>query len=269
MGALRWNGREKILFFIVIPMILVLIYLLPTNIKDTYFILNKQMPFILNAFLSNYTHSDFWHLIANMGSYIIVIYLLLKFETSKANFYKTVAFLFLIVPFIVSLVTVLYMPTIFSQGFSGVVAGLMGYFMYVTYRHIKDTWKLHADINFIYLMLCANAMVGAGSYWLTNNPLFMALLLFLTIGLAYYNRHLLRNIAILLKNKTRELKTKRVTLIANYVTLTLALAVLFSLPSLIQITIQNGGLANVMGHYAGYLAGIFFPLIAIEPKMPK
>jgi len=269
MSLEQWSKNEKIFWFLGIPLILVLIYILPTSLKETYFILNKQAPSILSLFLSNYTHSELWHLATNLSSYLIVIYLIMQFETNKSCFYKTMAFLFLVVPFIVSFITIMYAPAMNSQGFSGIVAGLMGYFIYITYRHVKDTWKLNADINFVYLMVCANALIGVVGYWLTTNPAFAALLSVLLIGLIYYNRNLLKNIVIILRQKNEELKIKRHGLVQAYVTFTFVLLVLFSLPSLIQVTVQNGSIINAIGHYIGYVAGLTFSLVFIETKFLK
>jgi len=270
MSTTQWSQNERWFFLVAIPLILALVYLIPGNIKDAYFILNKNNISILGMFLSNYTHTEFWHFAANVSAYLIAMYLILKFETNKSNFYKTMGFLFLILPLIVSAITAIYVPAPSSQGFSGVVAGLFGYFMYVTYRHVKDTWKLNADINFIYLFLCINTLIGVASYWLTNNPTFAAVLFALAIGLLYYNCHLLKSIIILLKNKAKELKTQHRLLILDCFTFMLSLLVLFfSFPSLIEVTIQNGSVTNAIGHYAGYVAGIGFPLIFIETKIWK
>ncbi len=262
-----WSRNEKIFLFLGIPLILFLIYFIPSNIKDAYFVLNKNNVSILSMFLSNYTHTDFWHLVANVSAYLIVIYLILKFEPNKASFYKAMSFLFIVLPFIVSAITAIYVPVLNSQGFSGVVAGLFGYFMYVTYRYVKDIWKLNADINFIYLFLCINALIGVASYWLANNPAFAAVLFILAIGLLYYNRHLLKSIVVLLRNEEKELKAQRRLPIKECLTFMLALFVLFSLPSLMQVTVQNGGVTNAIGHYVGYIAGIFFPILFIEIKI--
>ncbi|MBS7633643.1 rhomboid family intramembrane serine protease [Candidatus Bathyarchaeota archaeon] len=269
MGLGQWSKNEKIILFLGVPLVIFLIYLVPSNIKDAYFVLNKNNVSVLSMFLSNYTHTDFWHLAANVSVYLIVIYLIFKFETNKSSFYKTIAFLLLILPFIVSVITVIYVPALNSQGFSGIVAGSFGYFMYVTYRHIKDTWKLNADISFISLLLFINVFLGVASYGLTNNSAFAAVLFVLTIGLLLYNRNLLKSIIILLINKHKELNAQHRLLISDYLTFILALVVLFSLHSLIQVTVQNGSVANAIGHYAGYVAGIGFPMLVIETKIWK
>ncbi len=267
MGLVQWSLREKVFFFIVIPLFIILIYLLPSSLKDAFFILSKQTPSILSMFLSNYTHSEFWHLMSNLTFYLIVIYLIMKFETNKLSFYVTLAVLFLIAPFIISFITIAYVPAINSQGFSGIVAGLMGYFMYVAYRYVKDVWKLKADISFVYLLFCTNVLVGVGGYWLTNNLVFTAVLFALFVILIYLNRILLPELVSLLSKKNKELKIHY--LITDYPVFALAMIVLFFLPLLIQVTVQDGSVVNAIGHYVGYVIGLAFPLVLIETKILK
>jgi len=254
-----WSVAEKIFLFIGVPSLLLLAYSVPSDIKDAYFILHKDDVSITSMFLSNYTHSDFGHLAGNLLGYLIATYLIVKFEKSRANFYRTAWFLFffLILPFVVSAVTVAAIPFQNSQGFSGIVAGLSGYFLYVAYRHVKDSWKLNADINFILLLLFINILIGvilAFDYWLAKCLLLIAVLFAITIYFFYANRRLLSSIISVLTNKRQRFFSEVLTFI-------LALLILFSLPFLIQFKVQNGNAANAIAHYAGYIAGVGFPLI--------
>jgi len=266
MGCDLWSTHEKFFFFLVIPLILAIIYLLPLDVKDAYFILHKTNFSILSMFLSNYTHSDFMHLAENLIAYLLVMCLIIKFETNKSNFYKTACFLFLILPFIISAFTLHFIPTQNAFGFSGIVVGLFGYFVYVTYGYIKDVWKLNADISFIYLIFCINAFIGVRS-WLVNDLTYLALILLILVSLIlfYYNCFLIKDIIHLLKLKIQQgLST------CGLLTFILAVVVLFcSLPLLIQVTFENGNLTNALAHYIGYIFGVFFPVIFLETKIWK
>jgi len=265
MGCDLWSTYEKFFFFLVIPLILAIIYLLPLDVKDAYFILHKTNFSILSMFLSNYTHSDFMHLAENLIAYLLVMCLIIKFETNKSNFYKTAGFLFLILPFIIS-ITLLFIPLQNALGFSGIVVGLFGYFVYVTYRYIKDIWKLNAGISFIYLIFCINAFIGVRS-WLVNDLTYLALILLILVSLIlfYYNCFLIKDIIDLLKLKIQQgLST------CGLLTFILAVVVLFcSLPLLIQVTFENGNLTNALAHYIGYIFGVFFPVVFLETKIWK
>jgi hypothetical protein len=265
MDFKQWSKRDKIILFLLVPLILFLIYLLPSNIKDAYFVLHKNNISILNMFLSNYTHSNFEHLLGNLIGYLITICLIMKFETNKASFYKTMGFLFLILPFIVSTITTIYVPALNSQGFSGIVCGLNGYFIYVIYRYLQNKWKLNANISFVILIFYINGLLGTGDYLLKNNPLKLIVILIILIILSWYNLNLFRGIINFLKNKKKEFRPQNFLLILkDFFIFIFTMIFLFSLPLLIQFTAENGNITNIFGHYFGYLGGMLFPIIFIE-----
>ncbi len=105
MDLENWSRTEKIVIFIIIPAILFLIYITPTEIKEARFILNKDAPSVESLFLSNYTHSKIWHFALNLFLYFVVIYLIMKLETNKSTFHKTFMFIFLGLPFLLSIIT--------------------------------------------------------------------------------------------------------------------------------------------------------------------
>ncbi|MCX8199929.1 MAG: hypothetical protein N3G76_00490 [Candidatus Micrarchaeota archaeon] len=262
MGLDDWSAKEKVLLFAGIPLVLCLAYLLPEGLKEAYFILDTHSPSVPSLFLSNYTHSALPHLAVNILFYLITVFLILKLEAGKPRFYTTLVFLLVVAPFLISIFTVMFFPARYVQGFSGIVAGLMGYFVYVVYRHVKETWKLSADISFVCLLFCVNALVALLGYHV-HEYIILTLLIVLA-ALAYLNRGVLSGIAHILLQKYAGCRATTCSFILEYLTFVFALILLFSLPALIQLTASDAGISNVIGHYAGYTAGFLFPLILFE-----
>jgi hypothetical protein len=128
-----WTLAEWVLFFMVIPAILVLIYALPQEIKNTYFILNSANLWNLQSWLLNgYTHSELYpHLETNIVVYFIALIAIFSFENNKRRFWIMAGSSFLLVPLIASLLTIglfhILGMDVNSQGFSAVVAALVAY----------------------------------------------------------------------------------------------------------------------------------------------
>lgn len=130
-----WKLPEWILFFLVIPAVLFLIYLIPQDIKNSYFILNTANPWNLQTwFLFSYTHSQLYpHLVGNVALYLLALLSVFSFENNKRRFWIMAAGSLLLVPLIASLLT-LGMFTVLgvgvtSLGFSAIGAAFIAYAM--------------------------------------------------------------------------------------------------------------------------------------------
>jgi hypothetical protein len=128
-----WTLFEWVLFVIVIPAILFLIYALPQEIKNSYFILNTADLWRLQTwFLYAYTHSQLYpHLVGNVPAYLIALIALFSFENNKRRFWIMAGSSFLLVPLITSLLTIglfhFLGADVKSQGFSAIVAAFIAY----------------------------------------------------------------------------------------------------------------------------------------------
>jgi hypothetical protein len=128
-----WTTPEWILFFVIIPGILFMIYFLPPGIKDSFFILNTgEMERIQTWFLNSYTHSEFSpHLVSNLVVYFFALFAIFSFENDKRRFRVMAVSSFFLVPIISSLLTIglfqLLGLQVQSQGFSAIVAALLAY----------------------------------------------------------------------------------------------------------------------------------------------
>ena len=113
----QWNWKDDLLFFVIIPLIYIGCFLLPYNIKDAYFILHIPNWNWTSLFLSNYVHSEFKaSFMPNLIMYYPIMFGIFAFESNKQRFYKFMAFAFLVLPFIISLVSLWSIRSGIDQG---------------------------------------------------------------------------------------------------------------------------------------------------------
>jgi len=127
-----WGWKYWTFFFVLVPVILILIYLLPQNTKDFYLILNTTHPLRFQTYLFNeYTHSEFNHLLQNLGCYFLAMLVIFSLESKHLRFKIMVVLSFIAVPIIASIFTISLFNAIgsgvISQGFSGIVFALIAY----------------------------------------------------------------------------------------------------------------------------------------------
>lgn len=266
-----WPKKQYLLFFIIIPLILALIYLLPQGIKDSYFIMNVKDPSITSIFLSNYTHSDlFNHLLPNVIIYLLTIFLIFNIETRKEVFYRTSFLILILLPVLSSLLTIYLMPSIPPvQGFSAIVAGFLGYFIYCTYNYIKNSFNLDIKKRFIWLIFIINLVLTTFSI----NKFFFVASVILSIILLYIERKdVIAVVHKILSKGAEALRTARINPLGNYYRMMIgmiSMIFLFQLPLLVTSeVITKFGIINTPAHYWGYIFGLVIPLL-IEKKMTQ
>ena len=128
-----WTVLEWIFFFVIIPGLLLVVYLLPQRIRDSYFILNTGEIWKLQTwFLNSYTHSELYpHLLSNVVLYFFALLAVFSFENNKHRFRVMAGISFLLVPIISSFLTIglfyLLGLQVRSQGFSAIVTAFLAY----------------------------------------------------------------------------------------------------------------------------------------------
>ena len=133
----NWNFYEWVIFWVVIPALLLIIYSLPQSIKDEYFILDTSYLWRVQTFLSSsYTHSQLYpHLIGNIAFYFVVLAMIFAFEHNRHRFWVLAGWSLVLVPFISSFLTVLFWGLIgrntTGQGFSAIVGAFLAYAMFI------------------------------------------------------------------------------------------------------------------------------------------
>ena len=254
-----WGLRDYVLFFLIISSILISIFLIPQNIKSS-FILYTETPSVLSIFLSNFTHTDVNHLKANIVTYYFIAFLIFNVETKKNIFYRASPFIFIVLPIFSSLLIIYLLPNLKTvQGFSAIVSGLFGYFLYSVCNYIRNIYKVKITSSFFWFLLMINFMILIifNGWFHLLIPVTAALLFF-----SYQSRTDIKNISRKIKLKEREvLKLKGFEKYYRMYLFIFSLLALFYLPSLIPANVIMGtSVINTPAHYFGYLFGVMIPL---------
>jgi len=257
-----WKKRDYIIFFILIPVVLILFYIIPQSIKNI-FILDMKHITILNIFFSNYIHSNLLnHLIPNLIIYLLLMLIIFKLETDKKLFYKVMISLFILLPFLVSLYLIKFLP-LSTQGFSAITSGIMGYFLYVFYRYVRKNYDKKINSDFLLLLIVINAFLVLITHriWSWSSLMFAIALIYV-----YKARLNLKKIFWILfldfKNICKSKYSIKLYKISIFV---LSIYFLFSLSTIlpVDIRIENNNVINIASHYFGYVFGICIPLIIV------
>ncbi len=143
-----WCFFEWVFFWGVIPAVLFIVYAIPQNIKNTFFILNTANPWGIPAyFLCAYTHTQLYeHLIGNVAFYWVTLLVIFAFENNKRRFWIMVLCSFLLVPVITSILTISFFGFLglvkISQGFSAIDGAFLAYAIIITVIGIvQDTFE--------------------------------------------------------------------------------------------------------------------------------
>lgn len=261
-----WTKKDFVFFYIIIPAVLTFMFLLPENIKY-YFILIASNPTILSMFFSNYMHTSLSHFLGNLFSYFIIIFLLFNLEINKKIFYISSILIFLILPFVSSILLVYRFPALPpSLGFSAIVASFNGYLVYSVFNYIKKFYYQQTNIRFVWLILMINVIFAANN--LGTPAFFQVIVISLSIILIFLNRAAIKEIFEQTILKFKNLISQKFKLFMyNTILFSIVIVFIFSLPSLIPSEIKNGNsIINIFSHYVGYLFGLFIPLIMTSIK---
>lgn len=258
----EWKISDWIFYFLLVPGLLLFIYFLPVSVKETYFILYPSKITLYSFFLSNYVHSNIPHISANLSSYLAVCFLIFNFETDKHRFYAYSMLMLLVLPWIISLVSLSIIgPDTTYQGFSGIVSSLYGYLTYVIYRFLKKYCCRNMDLTFFFLIVTMNILLMLGNI---PSQLFQYIFIVtFALVLVYLQKDLIAEVI----RKKSDLRSwlrcfpnfKQIYIIGLlFATLDFVFILHVLVPSEIM---QNGVIVNSVGHYTGYFFGIFVPML--------
>jgi hypothetical protein len=128
-----WKLSYWLIFFGIIPLLLLLIFALPQSVKEAYFIFHTSELLRVQTYIMNeYTHSElFPHMIGNMAFYYITIVIIFAFENNRRRFCLMSGVSLLLVPVICSMLTLglwhFFGSDTSGQGFSGINAAFLAY----------------------------------------------------------------------------------------------------------------------------------------------
>jgi len=248
-----------VILIAIIPLILTLIFILPQDIKESYFVLNLSSPTLETIFLSNYTHLEFDHFFYNLLAYIITILVILAIETDRKMLFIMSILLFFVVPFISSIATIIRLHSGISKGFSAIAAGFLGYLLYASYKYAKINLNVNTSINFLFLIFILIAVI----FGFSNSYIFLGFLFMIpALFLIYFERKGIVDLGNKIRLRLEDYKKQGI------LKLSMALFVfiwvinsLFLFNELLIYKVENGTEINVIVHYLGYCFGLFMPLI--------
>jgi hypothetical protein len=260
--AAEWKISDWVFYFLLVPALLIIIFELPAGIKEAYFILTPPDITAYSLFLSNYTHSSLPHFMGNLVSYLATCFLIFNFETNKRSFRVYSIFMFLLLPWMISVISMdmLGLQTTY-QGFSGIVSSMFGYLTYAIYKFLKAYCCKSMNLTFLSLIIVMNLLFVLGNI---SAQVFQYILI---ITFALILVFLQKDVIIEVIQKHFEfiewLETfPHLQKIYLAIIVLAAINFLFILPHLVpQEILQNGALVNYVGHYTGYFFGIFVPII--------
>lgn len=258
-SSVDWTDRDYALFFGFIPLVLVLFYLLPTNLQDQL-ILKPLEATILSTFFSNYLHNDLGHLAGNMSSYLVVMLLLFNLETDKRRFYAVSFAILTILPLISSLYTISLLRRVASNslGFSALAAAFLAYLVYDLYAFVKQNYYPQLTRNFLWLLLMLNVLVWSISWGNYEYLLFSSILVVIFLC---SNHHAITETLLKIRPIISQ-PLKKSLLAHGFFCLTIVLAV-FGLQILLTRDFASQGQLkiNILAHHVGYVFGIISPLL--------
>ncbi|SFM47558.1 hypothetical protein [Methanolobus profundi] len=257
-----WKKRDGLFYFMLVPALLIFIFYLPMSLKETYFILYPSRITLYSLFLSNYVHNDLAHFTGNLATYLALCFLIFNLETNKRNFYVYSGFMFLFLPWVISIVSMSMIgPNTTYQGFSGLISSLFGYLTYIVYRFLKEYCCKSMDLTFLFLIVIMNLLLVLG-----NIPSQVFQYIFI-ITFALVLVYLQKDVIVEVIKKNFDIRNwlrcfpnfKQLYFLGLLI---VTLNYIFILPVLVPEEImRNGAIVNSVGHYTGYFFGIFVPLI--------
>ena len=259
--AAHWKMSDWVFYFLLVPALLVIIFDLPAGIKDTYFILTPGEITAYSLFLSNYTHSSLPHFLGNLFSYLVACFLIFNFETNRRSFRLYSMFMFLLLPWIISAVSLemVGLQTTY-QGFSGIVSSMFGYLSYAIYKFLHKFCCRHMNLTFLLLIVIMNLLLVLEN--IPSEAFQYSLIITFALILVFMQKDVIIEV-IQIRFDIRKWLERIPHLQKTYLLMVFLAAInfLFILPDLVpQEVMQNGAYVNSVGHYTGYFFGIFVPM---------
>jgi hypothetical protein len=248
-----------IIYFVVIPFVLVVVYLTSNILKDTLF-LYPQHPTFLSVLGSNYVHTTFVHFISNLVFYLMLMAFIFTFDalTNKKMLFVNLPLLFIVLPIVSSVCNILVFTylglNVPSKGFSAVVAGVFGYLGFSTLHFIKYYYEVKFDKNILQLMwsiFYINVLIISLVYGYYFAVAVIAVLVVISI---VYTQKDIKKIFLLLRRIKRSAQV--LLFVSFYLCLFVGVIGLFPGSIVVDKTV-----VNIYAHYVGYIFGFFVPAL--------
>ncbi|WP_440952257.1 hypothetical protein [Methanococcoides sp. FTZ1] len=262
--SVGWKDTDIFLLFLFIPSLLLMLFILPDYLKFDHLILFPSDPKIETLFLSNYVHSSYSHLMGNVISYLVIMFLIINFETDRRFFIISFLLFSFILPFIVSFSMVYFTGLLLPvQGYSGIVSALVAYLMFVFYRYCKKYYYPQVGHEFVYFLIFLNL-------FLVIFHLHVSIYMYLSISVlllitAYLNRSFFDQVSLKLHSffgSGLGRSSSKLIMFYSLIVYLLLIYFLVGLPLLIpEEVVRETGIINSLGHYIGYVFGLLSTLM--------
>ncbi|MHA2031579.1 MAG: hypothetical protein ACW99Q_19555 [Candidatus Kariarchaeaceae archaeon] len=255
----KWKKTDWIVFFVIIPGIMLLIIRLPVNIKQK-FILDLKNPTLLSVFAHSYTHSDSTHFLGNVMIFLLTIFAILNIETNKARFYQMSVIFLLLLP-IISIIPIAQLAGTLPplQGFSAIVSGFLGYIIYVVYAFLESRYE-YINSTFLFLLVVLNFVTIP----LIRQKFFIySFVILVSLILLVLNIQKIIRLTHEFVGYIQRIPKKAIIefLYKTFVAI-LPVFLTFSLPMLLPaVLVTNGKIINIISHYMGWIFGLFMPIL--------
>lgn len=135
------HGRRRdIAGFVAVPVLLAVIFLaFGPNVPALTF--DPTRPTVLSAFLAHFAHASISHLMGNLAVYLVAVgvgYPLALLCGCRRLYLFLVSSILLLLPFVLSTVSLVFLPTTSVIGFSGLALGLIGTIPPVLFRFLRS-----------------------------------------------------------------------------------------------------------------------------------
>jgi len=188
-----WKRKEEIAIFLLIPLILLVFFTLPPDVKSALRANLREFD-PLASYTAIFVHYDLSHLLPNLIGYLILTslsYSLCRISGRTGWFTLSYAMFFLILPPVsYSLLTALNrlcfeekLPP--SSGFSGIVSAIMGLTPIALIAFLERSGSPRVDLMLVFLMFCSSMLVIRYVY---ENLAMLLLLLTVIVSLTVLKR---------------------------------------------------------------------------------
>jgi len=257
---LRAIFLDTSIFLIGIPLFLTIVFFSDLNDK---FVLYLNDPSLFTIYFSNFAHSNLNHFFDNTVAYIVIIFLILLLRTDRKEFYYDIFLIFFIVPFVVSISTLLLINAHTSLGFSGIVSAIMAYYLFSVYEFTQKQLNVCLSYAVVILIFGFSFLLVLLQYSLANLIEFR-FLIFVGIVLSLLLPKATKDIIKAYKSMKQLGSTERgkftVIIISIFMFFSYSLAIMmFFVLFPIEIATSTGQV-NIFGHLIGYCCGLILPI---------
>ena len=264
---------KEVLLFLVFPISIILLMLLPENIKGMLsFNIDDASwwQFITHAFI----HHDFNHLWDNLNGFLIFGIILFIFS-NKAGDKRNLALLFFFtlvsLPLISSVIEISIYPTFMhmiktSQGSSGLVSAILGFLpmLWIFYLSKRQKHNL-LTLNFFNLCGLYVALLFVFIYYpIHKNISYILVVVAFTVLIAFLNR---KHFKLMLKGVLEESKDNII-----FYFLMILIPLFFMIAPLLLFPVklvQGNSLVDFFMHYIGLIYGLIISFIFLKWKLSK